>query len=131
MANLLDGVGTPAMTATPVSNGKKVVSVKTDKDGMYEVCEVDKETYDEFVGQKKKINKKNKIAQWASGVGLTALGAVIGMFTLKKYLGSSMISAIIGASVGLVAGACGIDLSKSLTEKKIIKLNKEFVDKNS
>ena len=126
MANLLDGISPVTVVNDSATKGQKVISLKTDKDGTYETCAVEKDKYDEFVNTKKKINKKSKIAKWITGVLLTAIGAGAGRLILKHKIG-----ALIGAGVGLLLGALGIDIINSNKDKKIAKANKEFIETNS
>ncbi len=121
-------VGINSVQVSPVNNGRQTITIPVDKKGAYIQCNTTAEKVDAYMSAQNRIKEKAGNRGVLFALLSTIAGLGVGHFACKGDLVGKL---VIGGGSGLLAGFIGALCFADAGDKKIQKLNEDFVAQNS
>ena len=113
----------------PVKDGRRMVTLPSVNKGAYIQCEAPVEEVDQYMSNRKEVEKQAGIKEALSFGIATIVGAACA--AVSKMEGKLLEKSVLGAACGVLVGMIGALGFMQQAQNKIQKLNDEFIAQNN
>ena len=113
----------------PVKDGRQMVTLPSVNKGAYMQCEASVEQVDQYMANRKEVEKQAGVKEALSFGIATVVGAACA--AVSKIDGKLLEKSVLGAACGVLVGMIGALGFMEQAQNKIQKLNDQFIAQNS